>query len=131
MTQYEIVNRIRSAFGEKLGTWREMKSENAYQHRMGSYLEVTDPSIIRDLAFFLRDESDLSFDTLMLLSSLDNGDGTLSVVYNLESVKNGHQLALKVTLPADNAHVLSVTDVWAHANWQEREAWDMMGIRFG
>jgi NADH-quinone oxidoreductase subunit C len=107
-----------------------MKSDNAYQHRMGSYLEIADPSAIRDLAFFLRDENDLAFDTLMLLSSLDNGDGTLSIVYHLESVRNGHQLTLKVTLPVENAHVPSVTDVWSHANWQEREAWDMMGIHF-
>jgi NADH-quinone oxidoreductase subunit C len=130
MTQPEIIDRLRATFGEKLGAWREMKSENAYHLRMGSYLEIVDSSFIRDLAFFLRDESDLAFDTLMLLSSLDNGDGTLSVVYHLESLRNGNQLALKVMLPADNAHVPSITDVWAHANWQEREAWDMMGIRF-
>src|ERR1700685_3896918 len=105
MIQQEIIERIRSAFGEKNGAWHEMKSENAYQHRMGSYLEIAEPSIIRDLAFFLRDESDFAFDTLMLLSSLDNGDGTLSVVYHLESVRNNHQLTLKVTLLADSPHV--------------------------
>jgi len=130
MTQFEIIEMLRTAFGDKIGAWREMKSENAYQQRMGWYLEIAEPSVIRDLAFFLRDEPSLAFDTLMLLSSLDNGDGTLSVVYHLESVKNHHQLTLKVPLPMDNAHVPSVTDVWAHANWQEREAWDMMGIRF-
>src|SRR5580698_644107 len=96
MTKQEIIERLRSAFGEKLGALREMKSDNAFQQRMGSYLDIAEPSIIRDLAFFLRDESDLAFDTLMLLSSLDNGDGTLSVVYHLESVKNHHQLTLKV-----------------------------------
>ena len=130
MTQPEIIDILRATFGEKIGAWREMKSENAYQLRMGSYLEIAEPTIIRDLAFFLRDEPSLVFDTLMLLSSLDNGDGTLSVVYHLESVRNGHQLTLKVMMPTDNAHVPSVTDVWAHANWQEREAWDMMGIHF-
>jgi NADH-quinone oxidoreductase subunit C len=97
---------------------------------MGSYLEIAVPSIIRDLAFFLRDEPSLAFDTLILLSSLDNGDGTVSVTYHLESTSNGHQVILKVTLLVEVASVPSVTSVWAHANWQEREAWDMMGIRF-
>jgi len=126
----EIIERLRSAFGEALGAWREMPAENMYQRRMGSYLEIVRSSTIRDIAFFLRDEPDLEFDSLLLLSSLDNGDGSLSVVYHLESTKHAHQITLKVTMPAQNARVPSVTSIWSHANWQEREAWDMMGIRF-
>jgi NADH-quinone oxidoreductase subunit C len=67
---------------------------------------------------------------LLLISSVDNGNGTLSVVYHLESTRHAHQIALKATVSAENAHLPSVTDIWLHANWQEREAWDMMGIHF-
>jgi NADH-quinone oxidoreductase subunit C len=130
MTSSEIIAILHSSFGEGLGTWHESNSENAYQRRTDSYLEVTEPSTIRDLAFFLRDERSLDFDSLLLISSLDNGDGSLSVVYHLESTRQAHQLAIKITMPTTNAHLPSVTDVWLHANWQEREAWDMMGIRF-
>ncbi|MDP4199521.1 MAG: NADH-quinone oxidoreductase subunit C [Bacteroidota bacterium] len=130
MTQQEIVEHLRSTFGGTLGAWREMAEGGNYQRRSGSYLEIVDVRILRDLAFYLRDEPGLDFNNLMLLSSLDNGDGTLSVVYHIESTHLHHQLALKVTLHAEGAHVPSVTSVWAHANWQEREAWDMMGIRF-
>lgn len=130
MTHSEIVEKLRTSFGDKLGAWRESPAENAYQRRMGSYLEIAEPSAIRILAFFLRDEPALAFDHLLLISSLDNGDGLLSVIYHLESTKHGHRLTLKVTLPGDVAIVPSVTPVWLHANWQEREAWDMMGIRF-
>jgi NADH-quinone oxidoreductase subunit C len=130
MNQKGIVEQLRSAFGDTLGAWRESNSENAYQRRMGSYLEIAEPSAIRDLAFFLRDEPALSFDSLLLISSLDNGDGSLSVIYHIESTKHEHQLVLKATLPVEAASVPSVTPVWLHANWQEREAWDMMGIRF-
>jgi NADH-quinone oxidoreductase subunit C len=124
----DIVAAIHSSFGEGIGTWHESNSENAYQRRVGSYFEVTYPSTIRDLAFFLRDERALFFDSLLLISSVDNGNGTLSVVYHLESTKHAHQIALKATVQVENAHLPSVTDVWLHANWQEREAWDMMGI---
>jgi NADH-quinone oxidoreductase subunit C len=130
MIPSDIVAAIHSSFGEGIGTWHKSNSENAYQRRMGSYLEVADSSTIRDLAFFLRDERALFFDSLLLISSVDNGNGTLSVIYHLESTKHGHQLTLKATMPAENAHLPSVTDIWLHANWQEREAWDMMGIRF-
>ncbi len=130
MTPSEIIETLRSAFGDTLGAWRESPGENAYQRRMGSYLEIAEPAVLRDLAFFLRDEPKLSFDSLLLISSLDNGNGSLSVIYHLESTKHGHQLMLKVTLSSEVPSVPSVTSVWLHANWQEREAWDMMGIRF-
>lgn len=123
-----FVEAIRSRFGDAIGEWNESKSENAYQQRMGSFLEIVDPSTLRELAFFLRD--DLQFDNLILISSVDNGNGSLSVVYHVESMSEAKRISLKATVPADNAHVPSVTDIWSHANWQEREAWDMMGIRF-
>ena len=128
MTQIDIVEKIRAQFGSALGAWHESKSENAYQRRMGSFVEIAEPSRLQDIAFFLRD--DLQFDNLILISSVDNGNGSLSIVYNVESTSGHYQLTLKVTVPADNAHVPSVADIWSHANWHEREAWDMMGIRF-
>lgn len=128
MTQFEITEQLRSRFGEHIGAWHEMKDGSAYQLRMGSYLEITNPKIIRELAFYLRDE--LDFNNLILISSLDNADRTLSVVYHLESTRKHYQIALKVTLSAENPSLPSITHVWSHANWHEREAWDMMGIRF-
>jgi NADH-quinone oxidoreductase subunit C len=130
MTQQEIIERLRAAFSDKLGEWVEMTNGNEYQRRTGSYLQIADPQIIRSLCLYLRDEKELGFNSLLLLSSVDNGDGTLSVVYHIESTRRHQQLALKVTVSAEHAVVPSVTDVWSHANWQEREAWDMMGIRF-
>ena len=130
MTQQEIIERLRAAFSDKVGEWIEMANGGEYQRRMGSYLQVADPQIIRWLCLYLRDEKDLGFNSLLLLSSTDNGDGTLSVIYHIESTRHHHQLALKVTVSSEDAIVPSVTDVWLHANWQEREAWDMMGIRF-
>jgi|SRR5665213_1686419 len=115
MTQPETIEALRAQFGEAIGESKQS-------------LEIASPGRMLEIAFFLRDE--LHCDALNLISSLDNGDGTLSVVYHLESTKLGHRLALKVTVPSEDAHVPSVTSVWLHANWQEREAWDMMGIRF-
>jgi NADH-quinone oxidoreductase subunit C len=37
---------------------------------------------------------------------------------------------LKTRVPRENAVVRSVVDLWPAANWHEREAFDLMGIRF-
>ena len=130
MKQEAIIDLLRQVFGDQIGAWRASSSENAYQRRMGSFLEISDRSVLRELAFFLRDDATLDFDSLLLIAAIDNGDGTLALVYELESTRFGHQLSLKVSLAAADASVPSVTPIWSHANWHEREAWDMMGIRF-
>jgi NADH-quinone oxidoreductase subunit C len=57
--------------------------------------------------------------------------GRFAVVYQLLSVTHNQRLRLKVRCP-DTAEpaVDSVIDVWAGANWFEREAFDLFGIVF-
>jgi len=40
------------------------------------------------------------------------------------------RLRVKVRLDGDDAHVVTVSDVWPSANWLEREVWDLLGIAF-
>ena len=56
--------------------------------------------------------------------------GTLSVYYHIESTKLKHKLCLKVSAPRENPQVESVSEVWKHADWHEREAYDLVGINF-
>ena len=37
---------------------------------------------------------------------------------------------LKVNAARDDPQVPSVADVWRHADWQEREVFDLLGVRF-
>jgi NADH-quinone oxidoreductase subunit C len=87
------------------------------------------PALIRDVARFCRDDDVLAFDSLMCLSALDRGD-SLSVVYHLHSTAHRHKLALRVDVSRIEPVVPTVEDVWATAQWHEREAYDLMGIRF-
>jgi NADH-quinone oxidoreductase subunit C len=130
MTPREIGELLRDRLGDAMGQWKENSVGSEYFRTSGSSLELSDASKLLDLAFLLRDDPDLDFNSLQLISSLDNADGTLSLVYNLESTRKRHLLAVKATVLAENAVVPSVSSVWLHANWHEREAWDMMGIRF-
>lgn len=85
---------------------------------------------IRDVALQVRDDEALRFDTLMCLSGVDGGDGTLLAVYHLHSMPLGHKLTLKVVVQADDAHIPTVEKVWRIADWHEREAYDLIGIIF-
>jgi len=54
-----------------------------------------------------------------------------AAVYHLLSISLNQRLRLRVFCPDDDAPVVdSVTDIWAGANWFEREAFDLFGILF-
>ncbi len=60
----------------------------------------------------------------------ESGKPRFAVVYHLLSVKNNQRLRVRVRLPEDAPRVSSVVDVWASADWYEREAFDLFGILF-
>lgn len=53
-----------------------------------------------------------------------------ALVYHLLSTQKNHRLRVNVWL--DEAHLIapSVHDIWASANWYEREAYDLFGVLF-
>lgn len=114
---------------------------------------------IADAALFLRDDERLRFDQLMCLSGIDwdgydeagkgksvailgyndegqpetsdrVADGDFGVAYHLYSHELRHKFTMRVRVPRDQALVPTVTGVWSTAGWHEREAWDLMGIKF-
>jgi len=108
------------------------------------YIEAK-PAAIDQICLYLRNTEDLMFDNLMNLSAVDdfNGHkikdesgkeimsgGTLSVFYHLESMKLNQKVTLKISTNRDNPEVNSVDPVWHSANWHEREAFDLFGIKF-
>ena len=52
-----------------------------------------------------------------------------AVNYHLLHIPGGHVLRIQVWVE-DGQDVQSVIDVWPTADWHEREAYDLMGIRF-
>jgi NADH:ubiquinone oxidoreductase subunit C len=58
-------------------------------------------------------------------------DDYFEVVYLLRSLRHNHELALKVrTASRDDPVVPSLVDLWQTAEFQEREIYDLFGIRF-
>ena len=94
---------------------------------------VVQPGKIVEICRTLRDDHNTGFKYLSMIAGLDflPQSPRFGLVYNLYSHKHHHRITLKTMLANDAAPAIdSVTKVWSTANWHEREAYDMMGIRF-
>jgi NADH-quinone oxidoreductase subunit C len=86
---------------------------------------------IFEICKFLHSDPDLQFHLLTDLCGLDFFPQTprFGVVYHLCSLKNNQRLRLK-TRVGEMESIPSVESIWKVANWYEREAYDLFGIRF-
>lgn len=87
------------------------------------------------LDFFriLKLDSDLAFDFLVdvtVVDWLDSKEQRFSVVYHLMSIKFGYRLRVKIPLSEVDPEIDSLAELWHSANFLEREAWDMFGVKF-
>jgi NADH-quinone oxidoreductase subunit C len=121
MTGQELLNRFTKAFETKIQAKTEFRGETTY---------TIAASDLREIAKFCRDE--LSFDYLIDVTSIDNfgQEPRFEIVYHLYSMREGVHLRLKLKVPQETGVVDTVSDIWPTANWHEREAYDMMGIKF-
>jgi len=73
----------------------------------------------------------LAYDFLVDVASLDHlgQDPRFEMVYELATIDDSKHLRVRARVSEDD-EVPSVVDLWATANWHEREVYDMMGIRF-
>jgi NADH-quinone oxidoreductase subunit B/C/D len=53
-----------------------------------------------------------------------------TLVYHLLAFDPATRMRLKVPLEGPEPRATSITDIWPSANWYEREAFDLLGIRF-
>lgn len=92
-------------------------------------LEIA-PARITAVCGFLKRE--LEFSRLSTVTAVDRlpAEPRFEVVYHLHSVARNQRLRLKCRLAGDAAEIDSVTCVWQGADWYEREAFDLFGIRF-
>jgi NADH-quinone oxidoreductase subunit D/NADH-quinone oxidoreductase subunit C/D len=91
---------------------------------------VVDAAKLIEFATFVRDE--LGYDFLSSLTGVDYlAEGKMEVVYHTYKTTGGPALIFKVQVPrADTVDVPSLVSVWPGAELQEREAWDLFGIKF-
>lgn len=90
---------------------------------------VVKPDQLIDFATSLRDE--LGYDYLSSATAVDYLDeGKMEVVYHAYKTSGGAALVFKAQAPRENPVLPSLVSVFPGADFQEREAWDLFGIRF-
>jgi len=82
-----------------------------------------------EVATALRDE--FGFDLLTAVTGVDYAPDTMEVVYHAYRTTGGPGIVFKVQVPrTDPVEVPSLIDIYPSADLQEREAWDLLGIKF-
>jgi NADH-quinone oxidoreductase subunit C/D len=94
---------------------------------------VVDPERLIQVGAYLRDTEELAYNLLSNVTGMDylGRDPRFEVVYHLYSTsRGGGPLVLKARTMEEEPVIPSLTSVWPSADLQEREVWDLYGIRF-
>jgi len=98
---------------------------------------IVSPNDLITICRLLKDNERFNLDYLADLTAVDylpdptGTPGRIDVVYHLYSMAKKHgPVTLKVKLPRANPTVASVTPIWRGAEFQEREAYDLYGVKF-
>jgi NADH-quinone oxidoreductase subunit C len=122
MSLSDIISRLSTQFGELCQPPVEFRGE--------STIHLADAQRIAEVCAFAKKE--LNFDYLVDITPVDNygEDPRFLLVYELYGYGHHHHLRLKIQVSEESSEVPTVSTVWRTADWHEREAYDMMGIRF-
>ena len=106
-------------------------TELLFSEAESQFLNITvEPDYLHELARRLKDNAETSFDFLFCLTGMDWGL-SLGVIYHLESTSHRHVLVVRVsTADRENPTLDTVSDIWATAEFHEREVFDFFGIQF-
>ena len=120
----DTVQALRHRFGDAIGSARESA---------GQLWVVISNDKAHEILAWLRDDPGQQFNYFCDVTAVEYRDPELplEVVYQIRSLPRGVDLRLKIQMdPEGDLEVASVTDLWAGANWLEREVYDMFGVRF-
>jgi NADH-quinone oxidoreductase subunit C len=88
------------------------------------------PEALLDVLSYLRNTGEFSFDYFNYVTAVDYYT-YFEVVYQLTSLEHNHSIVIKTRCDdRESPSVPSVVGLWQGADLQEREIFDLMGIRF-
>jgi NADH-quinone oxidoreductase subunit C len=117
----EIGDRLRAQFGDDV-----LDVADQFGHAVVS---VT-PARYRAIAEFVRDDPDIACDYFDFTAGVDLGDQGFQVITHVYSNARNHHVRLKVMCDRENPTCPTLSDIYAGANWGERETWELFGIHF-
>ncbi len=117
----DILATLEEEFGE------DILEKRAYA---GEHEAIVAKDRIVDICRFLKEEE--GFDYLVDLAGVDRftEEERFEVLYNLVNVERGKRVRLRIRVDEDDLSAPTLTGVFMGAGWNEREVYDMLGIRF-
>jgi NADH-quinone oxidoreductase subunit C len=120
-----VLELLQARFGEQV-------VETASQ--AGDEIAVVDPGVVVEAARFLRDDPALKMNLLVDLTVVDRlrEEPRFEVVYHFYSIEKKHRLRLKSRVGSwdQEPEIGSLCSLYKAADWMEREAFDLYGVRF-
>jgi NADH-quinone oxidoreductase subunit C len=120
MTPEEIGQRFVARFGDGV------ESEASF----GAMTVTLPAAAYADAAAFAKTTRGLDFTFFDFLTGVDEAEAGYGIVTHLYSPIHRHHVLLRTVVPNDAPRLPSLTQVFAGANWHERETWEMFGIVF-
>jgi NADH-quinone oxidoreductase subunit C len=113
----------------EIGAKLEVQFPGSVVESSGNTIVIKPESTLK-IASFLKNTPDFDFDYVSFITAVDYNT-YFELVYYLISLKHNHALTLKTRCTdRENPTVPSVTSLWKGADYQEREVYDLMGIKF-
>ena len=88
------------------------------------------PADWRRVAERLHGDPDLRCTYFDFLSGVDEEAAGIGVVLHVYSTSHRHHLQVRTVVPRDGGHLPTLSDLWAGADWQEREMAELFGVGF-
>lgn len=121
----DIQNKISTRFGEDVSNFR-------MEHDILTF--EAQPAIIKDVIRFMKEDETLRFNFLTDLCGVHYPDNEIqsqfATVYLMHNWIDNVRVRIKSFISAEKIEIDTVTDVFASANWMERETYDFYGINF-
>jgi NADH-quinone oxidoreductase subunit C len=96
---------------------------------LGQNYIIVDASVLHELLLMLRDDEHFDYCVDVTAVHYPQRELPFEVIWILYSFESNERIRVK-SMIADGESVPTSTDLWATANWLEREVFDMFGIRF-
>lgn len=124
LSNEQIKQRLIEKFGEEVSSFEEPYGLLTFEAPKTHNLKILQ---------FLYDDPELRFQFLTDLQAVhypDNKGRELAVVYHLHNLLDNIRLRFKVFTDIETPDVYTATQLYACANWMERETYDFFGVNF-
>ena len=96
---------------------------------LGQKYMIVDRSLIPEILQVVRDEEQFDYCVDITAVHYPKREKQFDVLWILYSFPRNERIRVKAMI-AEGESIPSVTSIWGTANWLEREAFDMFGIKF-